>query len=75
MRYLFDHSTANRIEASTELTNVAEQRALEKAGFTRDGVLRGAGFRAGQWRDGVLYSVIRSDLGQRLERRALACRR
>ncbi|MEV4169326.1 hypothetical protein [Nonomuraea sp. NPDC049709] len=29
----------------------------------REGVLRGAGFRAGQRRDGVLYSVIRSDLG------------
>ncbi|SEG98387.1 Protein N-acetyltransferase, RimJ/RimL family [Nonomuraea solani] len=61
-RYLFDHSLANRIEASTEITNVAEQRALEKAGFTREGVLRGGGFRAGQWHDGVLYSMIRSDL-------------
>ncbi|MEV0379225.1 GNAT family protein [Nonomuraea sp. NPDC050643] len=60
--YLFDHSLANRIEASTEITNVAEQRALEKAGFTREGVLRGGGFRAGQWHDGVLYSMIRSDL-------------
>ncbi|WP_431913692.1 GNAT family N-acetyltransferase [Nonomuraea jabiensis] len=64
-RYLFDHSTANRIEASTEVTNVAEQRALEKAGFTLEGVIRGAGFRAGQWHDGVRYSMIRSDLGGR----------
>jgi RimJ/RimL family protein N-acetyltransferase len=62
-RYLFDHSTVNRIEASTEIANVAEQRALEKAGFTREGVLRGGWFRAGEWRDGVLYSLIRSDLG------------
>ncbi|TMR98754.1 GNAT family N-acetyltransferase [Nonomuraea basaltis] len=61
-RYLFDHTTVNRIEASTEIDNVAEQRALEKAGFTREGVLRGGGFRAGKWRDGVLYSMIRSDL-------------
>jgi RimJ/RimL family protein N-acetyltransferase len=61
-RYLFDHTTANRIEASTEIDNLAEQRALEKAGFTREGVLRGGGFRAGKWHDGVLYSVIRSDL-------------
>ncbi|MGR6913746.1 GNAT family N-acetyltransferase [[Actinomadura] parvosata] len=36
---------------------------MEKAGFTREGVLRGAGCRAGQWRDGVLYSMIRADLG------------
>ncbi|MER7504426.1 GNAT family protein [Nonomuraea pusilla] len=65
VRYLFDHSTANRIEASTEITNLAEQRALEKSGFTREGVLRGCGFRAGQWHDGVLYSVIRSDLQEK----------
>ncbi|WP_067170706.1 GNAT family N-acetyltransferase [Microtetraspora niveoalba] len=62
VRYLFEHTTANRIQASTEIENIAEQRALEKAGFTREGVLRGCGFRAGAWRDGVLYSVIRSDL-------------
>ncbi|SDM41626.1 GNAT family N-acetyltransferase [Nonomuraea jiangxiensis] len=61
-RYLFDHTTVNRIEAATEIDNVAERRALEKAGFTREGVLRGGGFRAGEWRDGVLYSMIRSDL-------------
>ncbi|MGP3933272.1 GNAT family N-acetyltransferase [Nonomuraea sp. KM88] len=61
-RYLFDHSTVNRIEATTEITNVAEQRALEKAGFTREGVLRGVGFRAGRWHDGVLYSMLRADL-------------
>ncbi|WP_203863181.1 GNAT family N-acetyltransferase [Planobispora rosea] len=62
VRYLFDHSTVHRIQAGTEITNVAEQRALEKAGFTREGVLRGAGFRAGKWHDGVRYSFLRSDL-------------
>jgi RimJ/RimL family protein N-acetyltransferase len=65
VRYLFDHSTVNRIEAATEITNIAEQRALEKAGFTREGVLRGSGFRAGEWRDGVLYSMIRADLDEK----------
>ncbi|MGN9843042.1 GNAT family N-acetyltransferase [Nonomuraea sp. H19] len=61
-RYLFDHTTVNRVEATTEIDNVAEQRALEKAGFTREGVMRGGGFRAGKWHDGVMYSMIRSDL-------------
>src|SRR5690349_13324481 len=41
VRYLFDHSTANRVQAATEADNVAEQRALEKAGFTREGFMRG----------------------------------
>jgi RimJ/RimL family protein N-acetyltransferase len=61
-RYLFAHTQANRIQAATELTNVAEQRALEKAGFSREGVLRGYAFRDGRWRDGVLYSVLRDEV-------------
>lgn len=60
-RYLFAHTTANRIQAVTESGNRAEQRALEKAGFTREGVLRQAGFRDGCWRDAVLYSLLRED--------------
>lgn len=59
--YLFDHTKVNRIEASTEQENIAEQRSLEGAGFTREGVLRGACFRAGVWRDMVMYSVLRGD--------------
>ncbi|GHF41040.1 alanine acetyltransferase [Kitasatospora xanthocidica] len=60
-RYLFAHTTVMRLEADTEVTNVAEQRALEKAGFTREGVRRGATFRDGEWRDGVVYSLLRTD--------------
>jgi RimJ/RimL family protein N-acetyltransferase len=52
----------NRIQAETEITNIAEQRALEKAGFTREGVARGAAFRAGQWHDNVLYGVLRAEV-------------
>ena len=60
-QYLFAHTTAHRIEADTEADNVAEQRALEKAGFTREGVMRETGWRNGAWRDGVLYSLLRTD--------------
>jgi RimJ/RimL family protein N-acetyltransferase len=62
VRYLFAHTQVNRVQAGTEITNVAEQRALEKAGFTREGVLRGAAFRDGCWHDGVLYSVLRAEV-------------
>ena len=61
VRYLFAHTTVHRIEAATEVGNVAEQRALEKAGFTREGVLRGVGWRDGAYRDGVWYSMLRTD--------------
>jgi RimJ/RimL family protein N-acetyltransferase len=63
--YLFAHTQLNRVEATTEVDNRAEQRSLEKAGFTREGVLRGYAFRDGHWRDNVLYSVVRSDLDHR----------
>ena len=60
--YLLANTTAMRIEASTRSDNLAEQRALEKAGFTREGVLRAAHFQDGAWRDLVLFSLVRSDL-------------
>jgi RimJ/RimL family protein N-acetyltransferase len=59
--YLFEHTTFERVEASTESGNVAEQRALERAGFTREGVLRHACFRGGEWRDMVVFSKLRGE--------------
>jgi RimJ/RimL family protein N-acetyltransferase len=60
--YLFSHTQVNRVEAMTETTNTAEQWALDKAGFTREGVLRGYGFRDGRWRDAIVYSVLRHEV-------------
>ncbi|MDQ2807887.1 MAG: GNAT family N-acetyltransferase [Chloroflexota bacterium] len=60
--YLLEQTPVPRIEADTDLTNIAEQRALEKAGFRREGVLRQAQWRAGQWHDMVLYAVLRGEL-------------
>ena len=57
--YLFSTTPVKRIEAATDIDNLAEQRALEKAGFIREGVLRGAQYRAGTWHDLVFYSVVR----------------
>jgi RimJ/RimL family protein N-acetyltransferase len=54
-------SDANRVEADTDIGNLPEQRALERAGFTREGVIRGAQWRRGQWHDRVLYSLLRAD--------------
>ncbi|MEU6197399.1 GNAT family protein [Streptomyces sp. NPDC047061] len=61
VRYLFAHTPVERIQAETDAENIAEQRALEKAGFTREGVLRSLVFRDGRWRDSVLYGVLRDD--------------
>jgi RimJ/RimL family protein N-acetyltransferase len=59
--YLFRTFPIHRVQASTDVTNVAEQRALERAGFHREGVLRGAQWRAGSWHDLLSYSRVRGD--------------
>jgi RimJ/RimL family protein N-acetyltransferase len=59
--YLFATYPIMRVEAETDSTNTAEQRALEKAGFTREGVLRKAQWRNGAWHDLVMYSKLRGE--------------
>jgi len=61
-RLLAEHllESAQRVEASTDVDNAAEQRSLEKAGFVREGVLRGAQLRAdGRHHDLVMYARTR----------------
>jgi len=48
----------HRVEASTDVANLTEQRALVRAGFTREGVLRGAQVRADGRHDLVVYSCL-----------------
>ena len=59
VEYLFDTTPAHRLQACTELENIAEQRALEKVGFGREGVMRKDLFRAGKSRDSILYTLLR----------------
>ena len=59
--HLFASTDAFRVEASTDVDNIAEQRALEKAGYRREGVNRGAQVRPDGRHDLVLYARLRSD--------------
>jgi aminoglycoside 6'-N-acetyltransferase len=59
--YLFNTYPIARVEASTDIENNAEQRSLEKAGFTREGVLRKAQWRHGDWHDMILFSKLRGE--------------
>ena len=63
---LLESFAIERVEASTDVDNVAEQRSLDKAGFTREGVVRRAQYRAGAHHDLVGYSFVRDDLERRL---------
>lgn len=59
--YLLFAFPIGRVEASTDSENIAEQRALERAGFTREGVSRSASWRGGRWHDMVVYSRVHGD--------------
>jgi RimJ/RimL family protein N-acetyltransferase len=59
--YLFETTDVNRIEAQTDVDNHAEQRSLEKAGFVREGTIRGSQYRAGAYHDLVTYSKLRDE--------------
>lgn len=59
--YLFENTPATRIEASTDVENFASQRALERAGFRREGIARKAQYRRGAHHDLVLYSRLRGE--------------
>lgn len=59
--YLFAVYPIMRVDATTDSANRAEQRALEKAGFTREGILRKAQWRSGDWHDLVVYSKLRGE--------------
>lgn len=52
----------HRIEAQVYSDNVAGQRLFERAGFTREGLRRGAYWRREQWLDGVLYGLLAGEL-------------
>src|SRR4051812_2755257 len=59
--YLFATYPIARVQATTDITNAAEQRALERAGFAREGVLRQAQFRAGSWHDLAMFGKLRDE--------------
>lgn len=61
VRYLFIETSVQRIQATTDVTNTREQRALEKVGFKKEGVLRSSQFRRGEYHDLWLYSILRDD--------------
>jgi RimJ/RimL family protein N-acetyltransferase len=61
-RWAVTEGGVERLELTTHPENVASQRVAEKAGFTREGVLRGhTRFREGR-RDSVMFSLLPGDL-------------
>ncbi len=61
VNYLFSGYPTERIAAFTDVENIPAQRVMEGVGFQREGILRQAMFRDGQWCDLAVYSVLRQD--------------
>jgi ribosomal-protein-alanine N-acetyltransferase len=59
--YLFLTKEIVRIEAETNPENIASQKVLEKAGFTKEGLIRKSLFIKGEWKDSFLYSILREE--------------
>jgi len=60
-RHLFATTDLDRVEAATDVDNLAARRALEGAGFRAEGTVRGAQLRGGVRRDLSLYGLLRFD--------------
>jgi RimJ/RimL family protein N-acetyltransferase len=59
--YLFLSKDIVRVQAHTDVRNVASQKVLEKAGFRKEGIIRKFKFIRGERRDGCLYSILREE--------------
>ena len=59
--YLFLSKDIIRIQAHTELRNIASQKVLEKVGFEKEGTIRKSIFNRGEWRDANLYSILKEE--------------
>jgi RimJ/RimL family protein N-acetyltransferase len=62
--YLFLSKDVACIQATTDVGNDASQNVLAKAGFKKEGILRKRFFSNGEWRDTVMFSILRAEWKQ-----------
>jgi len=59
--YLFLSKPLERVQAKADPENIASCKALEKAGFKREGILRKTFFSRGKWKDDCMFSILREE--------------
>ena len=59
--YLFLSKDVVRVQARADPENFASWKALEKSGFTREGILRKTCFCRGAWKNDCIYSILREE--------------
>ncbi len=62
--FLFLSRDIVRIQAYTDVRNVASQKVLNKANFKKEGVLRKFRFARGEWKDYAVFSILREEWKQ-----------
>ncbi|MBV8490943.1 MAG: GNAT family N-acetyltransferase [Candidatus Eremiobacteraeota bacterium] len=55
----FDQHKLHRLEAPAYAPNVASHRVLENAGYLREGIMRKAVVKHGEFLDAYLYAIVR----------------
>jgi RimJ/RimL family protein N-acetyltransferase len=59
--YLFLSKDIVRVQARTDVRNEGSQKVLGKAGFKKEGIVRKSLFTRGEWRNMVLFSILREE--------------
>ena len=65
LAFAFETLALHRVEADVDPRNAPSIRALERAGFAREGLQRERYLLLGEWQDAVLYALLRRDWAAR----------
>lgn len=68
VEYLFAGYPVERVTSFADSENRPAQRVMERVGLRREGILRRAMFRDGQWRDVAVYGVLRDEVNNERKR-------
>jgi RimJ/RimL family protein N-acetyltransferase len=68
LRYAFDELNLYRVGLDVTATNLHALRAYERAGFRREGAMRGAVLRDGRRCDRILMGILREEWQETLDR-------
>jgi Acetyltransferase (GNAT) domain len=62
LQYAFNELNLHSVEARVDSENISSLKVLEKIGFAREGYLKECSFNKGQFRDNVIFSLLRGEL-------------
>ena len=62
LQFAFEQLNIETVGLRTDIFNIKSQRAIERLGAKKDGIIRGHALRKdGTTRDTVMYSIIKSE--------------